>query len=88
MAYFTAVLSHSSGGYRAVDYDIRDAANLDDLLETMRSGGEDEGEALGWPVGCLRRLGMAVVSKIRRRAHFSLVLSLRFAARRTVLSRP
>ncbi|WP_101652532.1 tRNA adenosine deaminase-associated protein [Brevibacterium ihuae] len=46
MAYFTAVLSHSSGGYRAVDYDIRDAANLDDLLETMRSGGEDEGEAV------------------------------------------
>lgn len=46
MSYFTAVLAQSDDGYRALDYDIRDAADLDDLLETMRNGGEGDGEAV------------------------------------------
>lgn len=46
MAYFTAVLAQSEGGYRTVDLDVRDAANLDDLVDMMRVGGESDGEAV------------------------------------------
>ena len=46
MSYFTAVLAQSDDEYRALDYDVRDAADLDDLLETMRNGGEGDGEAV------------------------------------------
>ncbi|GAA4284565.1 hypothetical protein GCM10022261_20960 [Brevibacterium daeguense] len=46
MAYFTAVLAESDDGYRALDIDVRDAADLDDLVDMMRNAGDAEGEAV------------------------------------------
>ena len=45
MAYFTEILAEGAEGYRPLDLDMRDAATLDDLIEMMRSAGED-GEAI------------------------------------------
>lgn len=46
MSYFTAVLAGSDDGYRALDIDVRDAADLDDLVDMMRNAGDAEGEAV------------------------------------------
>ncbi|MCT1872713.1 tRNA adenosine deaminase-associated protein [Brevibacterium luteolum] len=45
MAYFTEILAEGADGYRPLDLDMRDAATLDDLIDMMRSAGED-GEAI------------------------------------------
>ena len=44
MAYFTEILAEGADGYRPLDLDMRDAATLDDLIDMMRSAGEDEAE--------------------------------------------
>ncbi len=45
MAYFTEILAEGADGYRPLDLDMRDAATLDELIDMMRSAGED-GEAI------------------------------------------
>lgn len=46
MSYFTEILAESSDGFRALDVDVRDATDLDSLVDMMRSAGTDDGEAV------------------------------------------
>ncbi|MGC3020945.1 MULTISPECIES: tRNA adenosine deaminase-associated protein [unclassified Brevibacterium] len=46
MSYFTEILTDSGDGYRALDVDVRDASDLDDLVDTMRGAAGDDGEAV------------------------------------------
>lgn len=46
MSYFTEILADSGDGFRALDVDVRDASDLDDLVDMMRSAAGDEGEAV------------------------------------------
>ncbi|WP_210604762.1 tRNA adenosine deaminase-associated protein [Brevibacterium oceani] len=46
MSYFTEILADSGDGFRALDVDVRDASDLDDLVDTMRSAAGEDGEAI------------------------------------------
>lgn len=46
MSYFTEILADSGDGFRALDVDVRDANDLDDLVDMMRSAAGDDGEAV------------------------------------------
>ncbi|WP_309131834.1 tRNA adenosine deaminase-associated protein [Brevibacterium sp.] len=46
MSYFTEILAESSEGYRPLDVDVRDAADLDGLVDMMRSAGSADAEAV------------------------------------------
>jgi putative tRNA adenosine deaminase-associated protein len=46
MSYFTEILADSGDGFRALDVDVRDANDLDDLVDMMRSSAGDDGEAI------------------------------------------
>lgn len=46
MSYFTEILADSGDGFRALDVDVRDASDLDDLVDMMRSAAGDDGEAV------------------------------------------
>ncbi|KZE20145.1 tRNA adenosine deaminase-associated protein [Brevibacterium casei] len=46
MSYFSEILAESSDGFRALDVDVRDAADLDGLVDMMRTAGSDDGEAI------------------------------------------
>ena len=46
MSYFTEILADSGDGFRALDVDVRDANDLDDLVDMMRSATGDDGEAV------------------------------------------
>ena len=46
MSYFTEILADSGDGFRALDADVRDANDLDDLVDMMRSAAGDDGEAV------------------------------------------
>ena len=46
MSYFTEILAESSDGFRALDIDVRDASDLDSLVDMMRSAGSEDGESV------------------------------------------
>ena len=46
MSYFTEILADSGDGFRALDVDVHDANDLDDLVDMMRSAVGDDGEAV------------------------------------------
>ncbi|GAA1870099.1 tRNA adenosine deaminase-associated protein [Brevibacterium marinum] len=46
MSYFTEILAESSDGFRALDIDVRDAADLDGLVDMMQTAGSEDGEAI------------------------------------------
>ncbi len=46
MSYFTEILAESSEGFRPLDVDVRDAADLDGLVDMMRTAGTEDGEAI------------------------------------------
>ena len=46
MSYFTEILAESSDGFRALDIDVRDASDLDSLIDMMRSAGSDDYESV------------------------------------------
>ncbi|MCD1287360.1 MAG: tRNA adenosine deaminase-associated protein [Brevibacterium sp.] len=46
MSYFTEILAESADGFRALDVDVRDASDLDSLVDMMRSSGSEDGEAV------------------------------------------
>lgn len=46
MSYFTEILADSGDGFRALDVDVRDANDLDSLVDMMRTAGSEDGEAL------------------------------------------
>ncbi|GAA1999332.1 tRNA adenosine deaminase-associated protein [Brevibacterium samyangense] len=46
MSYFTEILCEHNGEFQAVDLDLCDSSTLDDLVDTMRSAGDADGEAV------------------------------------------
>ena len=46
MSYFTEILADSGDGFRALDVDVGDASDLDDLADMMRAASGDDGEAV------------------------------------------
>ena len=46
MSYFTEILTDSGDGFRALDVDVRDANDLDDLVDMMRTAAGDDGEGV------------------------------------------
>ena len=46
MSYFTEILADSGDGFRALDVDVGDANDLDDLADMMRAASGDDGEAV------------------------------------------
>lgn len=46
MSYFTEILAESGEGFRPLDVDVRDAGDLDGLVDMMRTAGTEDGEAL------------------------------------------
>ncbi|GAA1537320.1 MULTISPECIES: tRNA adenosine deaminase-associated protein [Brevibacterium] len=46
MSYFTEILAESSDGFRALDVDVRDASDLDSLVDMMQAAGAEDGESV------------------------------------------
>ncbi|MDN6528408.1 MAG: tRNA adenosine deaminase-associated protein [Brevibacterium sp.] len=46
MSYFTEILAETSDGFRALDVDVRDASDLDSLVEMMQAAGAEDSESL------------------------------------------
>lgn len=46
MSYFSEILADTGDGFRALDVDVRDATDLDSLVDMMRTSGSDDGEAV------------------------------------------
>ncbi|GAA0036268.1 tRNA adenosine deaminase-associated protein [Brevibacterium metallidurans] len=46
MSYFSEILADTGDGFRALDVDVRDATDLDSLVDMMRTTGSDDGEAI------------------------------------------
>lgn len=46
MSYFTEILTDSGDGFRALDVDVRDSTDLDDLIDTMRGAAGEDGEGV------------------------------------------
>lgn len=46
MSYFTEILAETSDGFRALDVDVRDASDLDSLVEMMQAAGSEDGESV------------------------------------------
>lgn len=46
MSYFTEILAETSDGFRALDVDVRDASDLDSLVEMMQAAGPEDGESV------------------------------------------
>ena len=46
MSYFTEILAETSDGFRALDVDVRDASDLDSLVEMMQTAGSEDGESV------------------------------------------